>query len=150
MFELTHESIEKIKKERDFSDDRVGGVVTFEGLVRNHNDGHKVTSLEYQAYEDMALLEGQKILDEAKEKFDIRDIYCVHRLGHLKIGEAAIWIIALSDHRKAAFLASEFVINTVKLQVPIWKKEHYVDKKAEWIACHNCAHPHEHQSEMNA
>ena len=139
MFEMTSSPIEDIMKEKDFSNAEVGGVVTFEGKVRNHNNGFAVKSLEYQAYESMAAKEGQKIIEKAKELFDIEDVYCVHRTGHLQIGDMVVWVVALAKHRKAAFLACEYVINTVKLTVPIWKCEHYVSQAPKWVACHQCA-----------
>ncbi len=150
MFEMTDIAIEEIMKAKDFTNARVGGVVTFEGKVRNHNDGFDVKSLEYQAYESMAVKEGQKIIEKAKELFDIVDIYCVHRTGHLQIGDMAVWVVALAEHRKAAFLACEYVINTVKLTVPIWKCEHYVSRPPEWVACHKCGQERENVKQVEA
>ena len=150
MFEVVDTPIEDIMKEKNFFNARVGGVVTFEGKVRNHNEGLDVNSLEYQAYESMAVKEGQKIVTKALEHFDVVDVYCVHRVGHLKIGEMAVWVVALAEHRGEAFRACEYVIDTVKKTVPIWKREHYVAQDAEWVACHKCgsadSHQHVHSS----
>ena len=144
MFEMTDQSINDVQKFYKTKNPQAGAAVYFEGIVRNHNEGHNVESLEYQSYESMAIKEGLKIIDEAKEKFDIYDVYCIHRTGHLQIGDNAVYVVANSAHRAESFRACEYVINEVKLRVPIWKKEHYTDRKPEWVACHRCAHPHDH------
>ena len=120
-------------------DQSVGGIVQFEGRVRNINEGLEVTSLEYEAYPALALTEGNKILMEAKDKFKIQNIFAVHRTGHLQLGDIAVLVRAESVHRKAAFLATEYAINQIKGRVPIWKREHYLDKKPEWILCAQCS-----------
>jgi molybdopterin synthase catalytic subunit len=121
---------------------RCGGIVTFEGIVRNHNEGLKVKSLEYQAYEAMALKEGVKIVEHVKKEFDIEDAICVHRAGHLAIGELAVWVYVAAEHRGEAFKACEYIIDQVKFTVPIWKREHYLDKDPVWVACHHCKEYH--------
>ncbi|HED07825.1 MAG TPA: molybdenum cofactor biosynthesis protein MoaE [Ignavibacteria bacterium] len=136
MFEISSSSIEEYKS-KSFVTPECGGVVTFEGRVRNHNEGQTVESLEYEAYSGLALKEGEKILEQVREKFDILDAFCVHRVGHLQIGDLAVWIIATSKHRREAFRACEFIIDEVKKTVPIWKKEHYADKSidSKWVFC---------------
>lgn len=144
MFYITNENINDFKANSGPEIDTVGGIVSFQGTVRNHNEGHKVKSLEYESYTEMANKVGEKIVADAKEKFDIVDAVCVHRVGHLAIGDTAVWVYAFSHHRREAFEACQYIIDTVKDVVPIWKKEHYVDKDPEWVACHRCAeHAHE-------
>jgi molybdopterin synthase catalytic subunit len=109
-----------------------GAVVVFEGVVRNNANGKDVRFLEYDAYEKMALRKIEEIGAQAKEKFDIRDISIVHRLGHMDIGECSIVIVVASAHRGPAFDACRFAIDTVKQVVPIWKKEFYKDGEV-WI-----------------
>ena len=142
MFEISSSSIEEYKN-KSFVTPECGGVVTFEGRVRNHNEGQSVESLEYEAYSGLALKEGEKILYQAKEKFDILDTFCVHRIGHLQIGDLAVWIVVTSKHRREAFRACEYIIDAVKDTVPIWKKENYSDKSLEskWVFC---AEDHHH------
>lgn len=143
LFSITSKKIEEYVEVSP----RAGARVTFDGIVRNHNDGFDVTSLEYQAYEEMAVKEGQKIIDEALEKFDIISCHCVHRLGHLQVGDAAVWVEAYSEHRREAFEACQYIIDEVKLRVPIWKREHYVSKAPEWVACHRCSESgHSHRA----
>lgn len=119
-----------------------GASVIFEGIVRNHNEGKNVTSLEYQAYPTMAIKVGNEIIKKAKEKFNITNALCIHRTGHLKVGEIAVWVVATSHHRQDSFLACEYIIDEVKTLVPIWKREHYLLTNPEWVACHQCGNHH--------
>lgn len=120
-----------------------GGYVTFEGWVRNRNDGHDVRRLEYQAYEALALKEGLRIMAEAKERFPFEEAICVHRVGALEIGDLAVWVAVSSEHRDEAFKACRYIIDEVKHRVPIWKKEHYVNGDSGWVNCEACAsHAH--------
>jgi molybdopterin synthase catalytic subunit len=88
-----------------------------------------VSSLEYEVYPELAQKEGEKIIQEALTKFDIVDVYCVHREGHLQIGEMAVWVIATSEHRENAFLACQYIIDEVKARVPIGRKNIMLIKK---------------------
>lgn len=110
-----------------------GGVVTFEGRVRSTNEGHQVQALEYEAYDEMAVKEGEKILAEARDRFPIVDAVCVHRVGLLQLGEVAIRVEVASGHRREAFEACEFIVDETKRRVPIWKKEHYADGVTDWL-----------------
>jgi molybdopterin synthase catalytic subunit len=114
-------------------DARVGGYASFEGWVRDHHDGRAVTGLRYEAYAALAEQEGERILDEARERFAILDVRCVHRTGDLAIGELAVWVGVAAAHRDAAFGACRFVIDEVKARVPIWKHERYADGDAGWL-----------------
>jgi len=82
-----------------------GGFNSFEGWVRNHHEGKPVNSLEYSAYQILAEKEGNRIIADAKEKFDIHHAYCTHRIGHLAIGDIAVYIAVSSAHRAEAFAA---------------------------------------------
>lgn len=118
-----------------------GGVVTFWGRVRNHNEGRKVNSLEYTAYDTLALKEGQRILEEAQSRFPLTALRAVHRLGHLKIGEGAVVVEVAAPHRGEAFEACRWIIDEIKKRVPVWKKEHYESGEAQWVIC---SHHHTH------
>jgi molybdopterin synthase catalytic subunit len=109
-----------------------GAVVVFEGIVRNHSRSRKVRFLEYRAYEAMALKELEKVGASARQRFAIRDISIVHRLGRLLPGECSVAIVVVSAHRAAAFDACRFTIDAIKQTVPIWKKEFYEDGEA-WV-----------------
>jgi molybdopterin synthase catalytic subunit len=115
------------------ADDAAGANVTFEGRVRNHNDGRTVQQLDYQAYAALALAEGERILLEAIQRFAIEKARCVHRIGALAIGDLAVWVGVSAAHRNAAFDACRYIIDEVKLRVPIWKNEHYVQGESGWL-----------------
>jgi len=104
-----------------------GAVIVFEGVVRNHTRNRKTLYLDYEAYEPMALTKLQELRSEALQKFTVRDVAIVHRIGRLEIGEASVVIVVASAHRGAAFDASRWIIDTLKKTVPIWKKEHFED-----------------------
>jgi molybdopterin synthase catalytic subunit len=112
---------------------QAGAVVTFEGCVRTTNEGREVFSLEYEAYETLAMQEGERVAHEAMERFDVIEVRCIHRTGHLRIGELAVWVFVAAEHREAAFDACQYVINELKARLPIWKKEHFSDGESEWV-----------------
>jgi molybdopterin/thiamine biosynthesis adenylyltransferase/molybdopterin synthase catalytic subunit/rhodanese-related sulfurtransferase len=133
-------------------DPTAGGYASFEGWVRNHNEGHAVTRLEYEAFEALANKEGERIVNEAIEKFGVVKAACVHRVGSLAIGDLAVWVGVSSRHRAEAFAACRYIIDEVKHRVPIWKKEHYVTGDSGWVNCERCAihgmeHAHAHAHE---
>jgi len=148
LFLLTKKPINVKELKEKLANRRAGALVIFEGLVRNHNEGEEVRSLQYEAFADLAYSEAADIITEAKEKFEIFDAVCVHREGHLAIKDLAVWIGVTSAHRAAAFDACQYIIDEVKTRLPIWKKEHYVSKEAEWVNCQACYnHSHQHYSE---
>ena len=117
------------------ADPVAGGYASFEGWVRNHNDGRGVQRLEYEAYEALGTKEGERIIAEACDRFAIARAHCVHRLGLLEIGDLAVWVGVTAAHRDAAFAACRYIIDEVKSRVPIWKKEHYAAGDSGWINC---------------
>jgi len=123
-----------------------GACVSFEGWVRNLNDGQEVLRLEYEAYEPIALNEGQCVIHEALARYSVLHARCVHRTGLLEIGDCAVWVGVSSGHREEAFQACRYIIDEVKTRLPIWKKEHYVGGNSGWVNCERCAiHGHSHQ-----
>ena len=123
------------------TDPRAGACVTFEGWVRNRNEGQPVLSLEYEAFVPLAESEGAKILAEAHAKFALVGAMAMHRTGHLQLGDLAVWVGVTAEHRGAAFDASRYIIDEAKARLPIWKKEHYASGATAWI---NCATRGEH------
>lgn len=148
MFQLSKFPIEREAFNDSLQNEAAGALVTFEGWVRNHNQGKKVSLLEYEVYEALANKEGSKILKEALDRFNIHSISCIHRFGQLAIGEIAVLIGATASHRDDAFLATRFVIDEIKLRLPIWKKEHYEDQDAKWVFCKG-HHTHVHFEEKD-
>jgi molybdopterin synthase catalytic subunit len=102
-----------------------GAVATFVGLVREQNQGRRVSFLDYEAYEPLAVRALNRILDEARGTWPTTRIGVHHRIGRLELGEASIVIVAASAHRGDAFAACRYTIERVKQIVPIWKHEHF-------------------------
>jgi molybdopterin synthase catalytic subunit len=111
-----------------------GGTCVFLGTVRSDDD---VTGIEYSAYDDMAVGEITRMLDEARERWPGARVALQHRLGLIPVGEASIAIVAAAPHRDAAFAACRYVIEEVKKRLPIWKKELRGDGSAEWVEVHD-------------
>jgi molybdopterin synthase catalytic subunit len=137
-FELSTAPLDAAQLAAPLEDIRAGACVQFEGRVRDHNEGRSVLRLDYEAFDALALAEGERILAEARARFAIIAARCVHRTGPLALGDVAIWIGVTAAHRAAAFEACRFILDEVKARVPIWKKEHYAEGDSGWI---NCAAP---------
>ena len=104
-----------------------GAVCVFDGIVRNNTRGRETLYLDYEAYHGMALAQMQALANQAVEKFGVRDVALLHRLGRLKVGETSVLVVVASAHRGPAFEACRWLIDTLKKQVPIWKKETFLD-----------------------
>jgi molybdopterin synthase catalytic subunit len=104
-----------------------GAVVVFDGIVRNNSRGRLTLHLDYEAYEEMALKQMDGLAAQARERFGVRQITIVHRLGRLVVGETSVLIVVASAHRAQAFDACRWLIDTLKKSVPIWKKETFED-----------------------
>ena len=115
--------------------DSAGAIDVFIGTVRNQTKGKTVTHLEFEAYEAMAISELQKIYDQAMEKWPVLKIAIIHALGRLNIGEVPVVIAVSTAHRKASFEACQYIIDTLKETVPIWKREFYEDGSV-WVSAH--------------
>jgi len=121
------------------ADPACGGYAAFEGWVRDSNDGRPVRGLEYEAFEALAVREGERILAEAVARFGVSRAACVHRLGELAVGDLAVWVGVSAPHRDEAFRACRYIIDEVKHRLPIWKKEHYLSGVSGWVNCERCA-----------
>jgi adenylyltransferase/sulfurtransferase len=126
-----------------------GGYCAFEGWVRNSNEGREVDGLSYEAYAELAIAEGERIVAEAIERYGVTDARCVHRTGDLKIGDMAVWVGASAPHRDEAFRACRYIIDEIKHRLPIWKKEHYVTGESDWVACTHVYREHEHEVDQH-
>jgi molybdopterin synthase catalytic subunit len=134
-FRLTNRAIDPAALLGGLGDWGAGACVTFEGRVRNQNAGRSVKALDYEVYAPLAEREGEKIVGEAREKFQIIAALCVHRTGGVALGDIAVWVAVAAPHRAAAFDACRYIIDETKARLPIWKKEHYADGTAEWVNC---------------
>jgi len=139
MIEVTSEPIDAERCKIALANEGAGGFCSFEGWVRNLNEGRTVERLEYEAYEPLVISEGKRVLEEAKQRFPYLEARCVHRTGLLEIGELAVWVGVASAHRDEAFKACRYIIDELKVRLPIWKKEHYADGDSGWVNCERCA-----------
>jgi molybdopterin synthase catalytic subunit len=131
-FELTTQPIDVGGVARRIVPKECGATVTLDGYVRQWTKGRETLYLVYEAYEPMALSEMQKLIQQARERFEIARVGIVHRLGKLEIGETSVVISVAAPHRRAAFEACEWLIKELKRTVPIWKKEVFAGGEV-WI-----------------
>ncbi len=124
---LTREAVDANKIIAAAKSSEDGAVVVFDGIVRNHSRGRRTLHLDYEAYEEMAVRQMRELGRKARERFGVRQVTMVHRLGRLEIGETSVLIVVTSAHRTAAFEACRWLIDTIKQTVPIWKKETFAD-----------------------
>lgn len=136
-FSLTDQPIAIPALAAELADPAAGALVTFDGCVRNHNDGRTVYQLEYQAYPALALATGRNILIEEAARHGLLRAVAVHRTGPLAIGESAVWVGVAAAHRGAAFDAARAIMERLKYDLPVWKKETYSDGTSEWVGPDN-------------
>ncbi|MEO9964922.1 MAG: molybdenum cofactor biosynthesis protein MoaE [Reichenbachiella sp.] len=135
MIEITKEKIQVSRLIAAVSDPGAGAIDVFIGTTRNNTASKQVIKLDFEAYEPMAVKELQKIVDRAKRKWPILKYAVSHRIGVVEIGEEAVVIAVSTPHRQAAFESCKFIIDELKLTVPIWKKEIFEDGDV-WVAAH--------------
>lgn len=133
MIQLTHSPIDSDLLVRSAQSPAAGAVLLFLGCTRQHTAGRETTELAYDAYEEMAAKELATLEATARERWGLVECLIVHRLGVVPLGEASVAIVVASPHRQAAFEAGEWLIDTLKESVPIWKQEHWADGSSEWV-----------------
>ncbi len=135
MIEITNNpiDIQYIIKSAESTD--AGAVNVFIGTVRSKTGQRKVIRLEYEAYEPMAVLEIKKIIKLAKDKWKLEGWAVSHRVGTLTIGDVAVVVAVSTAHRQESFEACQFIIDSLKQTVPIWKKEIF-EGGEEWVSAH--------------
>ena len=138
-FQITSGAIDLEAFRRQLLDRSCGAYVQFDGWVRDYNEGQQVLRLEYEVYQPMAVKEGNRIIEEAIERFGISNAHGVHRSGLMELSDVAVVVGVSSPHRAAAFDACRYIIDQVKARLPIWKKEYYANGDAEWVNCRHCA-----------
>ncbi len=136
---LTYEPIQAQQFCENFSNES-GASVLFFGVVRNHSQNREVLYLEYESYAEMAEKMFEALIHQALEEWPIEKIKILHRLGKIYPSEIAVAIDVRSAHRDEAYKASRFLIEEIKHQVPIWKKEYFMDGTSEWGRCHAGIH----------
>lgn len=116
----------------------VGARVLFSGEIRGSNHGAEVVRLEYTAHKLLAERHLADVLREAQEKFPLIGAVCVHRLGMLEVSECAVAVLTCGRHRRETYAANQYIINRVKAETPIWKREFFADGTSKWGE--NCDH----------
>ena len=132
IIQLTREPLDRNALVEAVTHASVGGIVIFEGVVRDNARGKQVRYLEYDAYIEMAKEQIRAIVDEAERRWGVEHVAVAHRFGRLEIGEASVIIVVAAPHRAEAFEACRYIIDTLKTTVPIWKKEVATDGE-EWV-----------------
>jgi len=132
LISITEKPIDVNKLFNDVSDQSSGASVLFTGTVRDHNEQDKVTKLHYEAYQEMAEKILQEIEIEVHKKWNINKFVAIHRTGTLKVGEVSVAVAVSAEHRKEAFEACKFGIDSIKEKAPIWKKE-FAESGTEWL-----------------
>lgn len=133
MVALTNEPIDAAALLERVQSPLAGAVVFFLGTTREMTGGRRTESLDYECYPEMAAKKLAELEAEAHQRWQLVDCAIVHRLGHLSIGEASVAIAVSSAHRQVAFEAGQWLIDTLKQSVPIWKKENWADGSTEWV-----------------
>lgn len=133
MVELTDQPIDSSAVLAAVESDQAGAVVLFLGTTRQFTAGRETASLDYECYPEMARQKLAELESEARARWPIVDCAIVHRVGHLALGEASVAIAVSTPHRRDAFEAGHWLIDTLKEVVPIWKKENWADGTADWV-----------------
>ncbi|MGD9633550.1 MAG: molybdenum cofactor biosynthesis protein MoaE [Pirellulales bacterium] len=133
MIELTREPIDSAALLARATTPQAGAVLLFLGTTRELTGGRRTVALDYEAYDEMA---GRKLAEleaEARRRWPLIECSIVHRLGRVPLAEASVAIVVSTPHRADAFAAGQWLIDTLKQDVPIWKQEHWADGKSEWV-----------------
>ena len=132
VIQITRDALDRDALVAALSHPSVGGVVIFEGVVRDNARGKQVRYLEYDVYPEMAIEQIRVIVAEAEKRWGVDRVAVAHRIGRLEIGEASVIIVVATPHRAEAFEACRYIIDTLKTTVPIWKKEVAMNGE-EWV-----------------
>ncbi len=133
MIELTHDVIDTAALLGEVGSSQAGAVVLFLGTTREFTAGRRTVTLDYEAYDEMARKKMADLETEARQRWELVNCGIIHRLGNVPLGEASVAIAVSSPHRAAAFEAGRWIIDTLKVTVPIWKKENWSDGTSEWV-----------------
>ena len=132
MIKITFDKLDPESITNSIKNPNNGAVITFLGTTRNYTENRKVLHLEYEAYIPMAEIKLNEIIKYIHKKWGINDVFIAHRLGKVEIGDISLVISISSPHRKSAFDACQYALDTLKLVVPIWKKE-FFQEESKWV-----------------
>lgn len=130
--EITEQQIDVNNALQQIRSEECGGIILFLGTTRSNNNGRTVTRLNYISHVEMSIHQLNKIVDKAIEKYSIKHVVVIHRIGQLKPGEISVIVAVSTIHRKEAFEGARFIIDELKKHVPIWKEEFYDNGKC-WL-----------------
>jgi len=133
MIQLTDDKIDAGGLLESVRSNKAGAVVLFLGTTREFTDGRRTDSLDYECYPEMAHRKLAELEQEARRRWTLVECAIVHRLGHLELGESSVAVAVSSPHRQAAFEAGQWLIDTLKQIVPIWKQENWADGTSQWV-----------------
>ena len=133
MISLIHRPIDVSSVLSEVASHDAGAAILFLGTTREFTHGRRTASLHYECYPEMAEKKLAELEAEARRRWPLTGCSIVHRLGHLELGEASIAIAVSSPHRADAFAAGQWLIDTIKQVVPIWKQEHWADGTTDWV-----------------
>ncbi len=132
LIQITHEPLDREALVASITHSGIGGIVVFEGVVRDNARGKQVRYLEYDVYPEMAIQQIRAIITEAEKRWGVDRVAVAHRIGRLEIGETSVVVVVATPHRAEAFDACRYIIDTLKTTVPIWKKE-VATNGEEWV-----------------
>jgi molybdopterin synthase catalytic subunit len=132
VIQITRDALDRDALVAAVSHPGVGGIVIFEGVVRDNARGKQIRYLEYDVYPEMAIQQIRTIIAEAEKLWGVERVAVAHRIGRIEIGEASVMIVVATPHRAEAFEACHYIIDTLKTTVPIWKKE-VATNGEEWV-----------------
>ncbi len=141
---ITDKNIDVVHYYNQAKHHRSGAIVMFSGDVRDLNKNKEVLHIDYEAYIPLAEKTIARIIEDAKQRWELQHASCVHRIGKVGICETAVVVVTSSAHRKQAYDANRYIIDRVKQEAPIWKHEFFADGTSEWGANCDCAEPHHH------
>ena len=133
MIEITSTQIDTSAVLASVQSTQAGAAVLFVGSTRQFTDGRETLKLDYECYEALAIKKMTEILEQAKTKWKIEACSIVHRVGTVELGEASIAVAVSSPHRADSFEAGRWLVDTLKTEVPIWKRDYWADGSSEWI-----------------
>lgn len=133
MVDIVQQPIDTDALVREVGSPAAGAVVLFLGTTREFTGGRQTASLDYECYDEMARAKLTELEVEARRRWKLEGCAIVHRVGHVPIGEASVAVAVSTAHRAAAFEAGQWLIDTLKVSVPIWKKENWSDGTSQWV-----------------
>ncbi len=133
MIEITENPIDTDQVLKSVNSIHAGASVLFVGTTRQFTRGKETLKLDYECYQEMAIKKMSQLRDQAMAKWPVTECSIIHRIGTVELGEASIAVAVSTPHRADSFAAAQWLVDTLKQEVPIWKREHWADGSPEWV-----------------